>query len=145
MSKSKMKYPYPSVFHYLPRNDEDYQGGLVLYSTSMKTFYSMVFGTGDNLTQEYVDEGFDDYMLISAFEVDGEVPLLELVSQVKEGVDIDEITGVSEVESTMMLIRRAEYKGHGDVRAYVANALDMLGYNMEEEGCRDLMYIATVK
>jgi hypothetical protein len=43
---------------------------LLLFGTENKQFIRISYGTGDNLSSEDIDEGYDDYLYISIDEFD---------------------------------------------------------------------------
>jgi len=119
------------VLYSLPRNDYDYEGGLTLYSVKDKLFYRIVFGTGDNLLHEDIEAGYDDYLMIDTYKVDEHTPLSRVFSQLNE-YEIDDVDGVEEVYGSQLLVRRKDYET-GDIRAYLADALDEIGYTCEDK------------
>jgi len=147
MSGKQANRVYPQCFHNLPRNDEDYQGGYVLYCVTLHRFYVMEFGNGDNLTQQDIDRGYDDYMMIGAFQPEAYECMMDIVRQIQDGNSLDSIRGLTELTSLQMMIRRKEYGRTGDARAYIANALEMLGYGwkVEERMYKDLLFITKLK
>ena len=128
-----------------PRNRYDYEGGMVLYATKDEVFYRVVFGTGDNLLAEDREEGFDDYLMLDSYGLMSGVPVSRVFDQLRTGVEIEDVEELVEFGGSQMLVRRGEY-GTGDIRAYLENALDMIGYssrNRDELYC-DLLYVAEV-
>ncbi len=133
------------VFMGLPRNRYDYEGGMVLYATRAEVFYRVVFGTGDNLLAEDRREGYDDYLMLDSYGLMSGVPVSSVFDQFRAGVEIEDVEGLVELDGSQMLVRRGEY-GTGDIRAYLENALDMIGYsaqNRDELYC-DLLYVTEV-
>ena len=126
----------------LPRNRYDYEGGMVLYATREEVFFKVVFGTGDNLLAEDRREGYDDYLMLDSYGLMSGVPVSRVFDQLRSGTEIEDVEGLVERDGSQMLVRRGEY-GTGDIRAYLENALDMIGYsvhNRDELYC-DILYV----
>ena len=118
-------------FEKFPRNKVDYFGRVVLYSKNLDTFFDISFGCGDNLTQEDVENGYDDYLNISSWKVIGDYN--DILKDIKEDIYLDEIDGLEEYDGGMLLVKRADYNNSGDIRDYLENALDMGGYGVSED------------
>ena len=56
---------FSDIFRNIPRNGNDYNGGLVLFATESNMFYFIEFGTGDNLDHEDRKNGYDDMVIMS--------------------------------------------------------------------------------
>ena len=116
----------------VPRNPNDWEGSVVLYSTISETFFNVSFGTGDNLTDEDMDAGFDDYIMVDKFELDGYKTLGEIVCEAKMRGEIsDNTVGLKEVDGGQLLLSRKEWKC-GDIRRFIMEALDFAGYKLPE-------------
>ena len=133
-----------NIFLYIPENPFPFEGGVTLFSTDLNMFYHIWFGSGDNLDEEDIDNGFDDYMNIDAYKWNGERPLMEVINNIRENDGyIDEVDGLEDTDSGMMLIKRADYNNSCDSRDYVENALDFGNYGADgvESLYRDLIFI----
>ncbi len=133
-----------NIFLYIPENPFPFEGGVTLFSTDRNMFYHIWFGSGDNLDEDDIDNGFDDYMNIDAYKWDGERPLMEVINDISENDGyIDDIFGLEDTDSGMMLIKRSDYNNSGDIRDYLENALDFGNYgaNNVESLYKDLIFI----
>lgn len=133
-----------NIFSYIPENPFPFEGGVTLFSTDLNMFYHIWFGSGDNLDEEDIDNGFDDYMNIDAYKWNGERPLMEVINNIRENDGyIDEVDGLEDTDSGMMLIKRADYKNSGDIRDYLENSLDFGEYKTDdvESLYKDLIFI----
>lgn len=116
----------------VPRNPIDWEGRVILYAAISEKFFRIAFGTGDNLTDDDTDEGFDDYIMADQYELDGYRTLGEIVGEAMVKGDIDDDTiGLKEVDGGQLLLRRSEWKD-GDVRRFIMEALDFSGYKLPE-------------
>ena len=133
-----------NIFLYIPENPFPFEGGVTLFSTDLNMFYHIWFGSGDNLDEEDIDNGFDDYMNIDAYKWNGERPLMEVINDISENDGyIDDIYGLEDTDSGMMLIKRADYNNSGDIRDYLENSLDFANYGADnvESLYKDLIFI----
>ena len=128
----------------IPRNSNDWQGSVVLYSAINETFFSVAFGTGDNLTDEDTDEGYDDYIMVEQYEMDGYRTFGEIVGEAKKYGEISYGTvGLKEVDGGQLLIRRKDWDD-GDIRRFIMEALDFAGYNLPELVPRELSHMDVI-
>lgn len=134
---------FPEVFKDMERNDIDFKGGCVLFSSNLNTFYNVVFGTGDNLSTEDIEQGFDDYVMVDSWVANWLEPLATVIQQLRDGKEGYDIRGLTEQDGAMMLVKRSRYGNSGDIRSYITNALEMVGYGSVEEGqlYRDLILV----
>lgn len=133
-----------NIFHYIPENPFPFEGGVTLFSTDRNIFYHIWFGSGDNLDEDDIDNGFDDYMNIDAYKWNGERPLMEVINNIRESDGyIDEVDGLEDTDGGMMLIKRADYNNSGDIRDYLKNSLDFVNYGVDnvENLYNDLIFI----
>lgn len=133
-----------NIFRYIPENQFPFEGGVTLFATDLNMFYHIWFGSGDNLDEGDIEEGYDDYMNIDAYKWNGERPLMEVINNIRENEGyIDDIDGLEDTDSGMMLIKRADYKNSGDIRDYLENALDFGEYGADnvESLYKDLIFI----
>ena len=94
--------------------------------------------------EDDIDNGFDDYMNIDAYKWDGERPLMEVINDIRENDGyIDDIYGLEDTDSGMMLIKRADHNNSGDIRDYLENSLDFGEYKTDdvESLYKDLIFI----
>ena len=133
-----------NIFRNIPENPFPFEGGVTLFSTNLNMFYHICFGSGDNLDDDDIELGYDDYMNIDVYKWNGERPLLEVINDIKENDGyIDEVEGLRETDGGMMLIKRADYNHSGDIRDYLVNALDFGNYGADtvENLYKDLIFI----
>ena len=133
-----------NIFYYIPENPFSFEGCVTLFSTDRNMFYHIWFGSGDNLDEDDIDNGFDDYMNIDAYKWNGERPLMEVINNIRENDGyIDEVDGLEDTDGGMMLIKRADYNNSGDIRDYLENSLDFANYGADnvESLYKDLLFI----
>ena len=133
-----------NIFCNIPENPFPFEGGVTLFSTNLNMFYHIWFGSGDNLDDDDIELGYDDYMNIDVYKWNGERPLLEVINEIKENDGyIDEVEGLEDTDGGMMLIKRADYNHSGDIRDYLVNALDFGNYgaDTDENLYKDLLFI----
>lgn len=133
-----------NIFRYIPENPFPFEGGITLFSTQLNEFYHIWFGSGDNLDEEDIANGFDDYMNIDVYKWDGIRPLMEVVNEIKENDGyIDEVDGLMDEDGGMMLIKRSDYNNSGDIRYYLENSLEFGNYGADkvENLYKDLIFI----
>lgn len=82
-------------------------GGLLVFLPTEKQFVQISYGSGDNLSSEDYDEGYDDYVYISVTEFDG-----------SWNEDVD--------GGMLMLKMQKDYNGHYNVCQHVKDALEMV-------------------
>lgn len=132
----------------VPRNPRDWFGSVVVYSTVNRSFFNIAFGTGDNLDGDDIDEGFNDYIMVDQYELNGEENLEDVFEQVKKTGYVDEYTsGVSQVDGGQLMIRRREWRS-GDIRRFIMEAMDFAGYGLpkgtpEEMFHKDVIYVCS--
>ena len=128
----------------IPRNSNDWQGSVVLYSAINETFFNVAFGTGDNLTDDDTDEGYDDYIMVEQYEMDGYRTFGEIVGEAKMRGEISNDTvGLKEVDGGQLLIRRKEWED-GDIRRFIMEALDFAGYKLPELVQKELSHMDVI-
>lgn len=135
-----------NIFLYIPENPFPFEGGVTLFSTDRNMFYHICFGSGDNLDSEDIENGYDDYMNIDAYKWNGERPLMEVINNIRENDGyIDEVDGLKDIDSGMMLIKRAKYNNSGDIRDYLEDSLDFVNYGADTIGnlYKDLIFITS--
>lgn len=128
----------------IPRNSNDWQGSVVLYSAINETFFNVAFGTGDNLTDEDTDEGYDDYIMVEQYEMNGYRTFGEIVGEAKMIGEISDGTvGLKEVDGGQLLLRRKEWN-NGDIRRFIMEALDFAGYKLPELVPKELSHMDVI-
>ena len=133
-----------NIFRSIPENPYPFEGGVTLFSTNLNMFYYIWFGSGDNLNEEDIDNGYDDYMNIDVYKWDGERPLMEVINDIRHNDGyIADVEGLEESDGGMMLIKRADYNNRGDIRNYLENALEFGQYGADkvENLYKDLIFI----
>ena len=129
----------------IPRNKVDWEGGVVLYDAAYEEFFSVVFGSGDNLGSEDIEAGFDDYIMVDRYELDGtRGSAFVMVDAVDKGY-VDETTeGLREVDGGQLLLKRKEW-ADGDIRRFIKEAIDFVGYGADSEDnlYKHIVYIAS--
>ena len=55
----------------IPRNPNDWFGDVVLYNAYVQVFFNVAFGTGDNLDADDINNGYDDYIMVEMYKLDG--------------------------------------------------------------------------
>ena len=104
----------PQAFSRLTPNTADREGGILLFSPKTLVFYEITFGSGDNLSAEDYAGGYDGYIVVNTAKlVHG--PCLEYLT-------------VEQSDGGDMLVRYDDYGRSGDIRDYLADALDFAGY-----------------
>lgn len=135
---------FPKEFNMIPRNEFDFEGGVVLFSKDSDTFYHIWFGSGDNLDDADIEDGYDDYMNYESYRLADGVSFEDAVGLVKDAEGyLDEIECLEEEDGGMMLIKRAEYGDSGDIRDYLENALEMANYGVSDLAnlYKDLVFV----
>ena len=131
----------------VPKNKYDWEGGIVLYDAASEEFFNISFGSGDNLDADDIDEGFDDYIMVERYELDGTLGSAYVVTDaVDKGYVDDSTPGLREVDGGQLLLKRKEWTD-GDIRRFITEALDFVGYGADkvENLYKYLVYIASDK
>ena len=131
----------------VPKNKYDWEGGIVLYDAASEKFFNISFGSGDNLDAYDIDAGFDDYIMVGMYELDGtRGSAFVVVDAVDKGFIDDTTEGLREVEGGQLLLKREEWTD-GDIRRFITEALDFVGYGAEsiDNPYKYLVYIASEK
>lgn len=129
----------------VPRNPDDWNGGVVLYSTWNRAFFNIVFGSGCNLDGDDVSQGFDDYIMADQYRLSGERPLDEIMEEIRdEGCADSCIDGLEEVDGGLWLLKHKEWED-GDIRRFLMEALSFAGYGVPKSRIddiyRDIIYV----
>jgi hypothetical protein len=82
-------------------------GGLLLYVPELKQFVRISYGTGDNLSSEDIEEGYDDYLYIVIDEFD-------------DGWEED-------IDGGQMLLKMKEEWGHYNICQHIKDGLEFMG------------------
>jgi len=129
----------------VPRNLDDWFGNVCLYDAGSKKVYQITFGSGDNLTEEDIHEGYDDYIMVERYGLDGDAALEDILSELKEnGGYADMVHGLEEEDGGQMLLKRSEWSS-GNIVLFISDALDFCGgYPVPTEvtDYSDLIYVA---
>ncbi len=129
----------------VPKNKAEWEGSIVLYDAAADEFYSIAFGDGGNLDNNDLDAGFDDYIMVERYELDGTKKLaFVVVDAVDKGYVDDTTEGLREVDGGQLLLKRNEWTD-GDIRRFITEALDFAGYGADrvENLYKHLVYIAS--
>ena len=102
------------AFSRLTPNTADREGGIILFSPKTLVFYEITFGSGDNLSAEDSAGGYDGYIVVNTAKLVHGPGLEYLTVEPSDGGD--------------MLVRYDDYGRSGDIRDYLADALDFAGY-----------------
>lgn len=84
----------------------DNSGGLLLFIPEREQFVRISYGTGDNLSSEDIEAGYDDYLYISIDEFD-------------DG-------WVEDVDGGQMLLKMEEW-GHHNICQHIKDGLEFMG------------------
>ena len=131
----------------VPKNKYDWEGGVVLYDAASDEFFNIAFGAGGNLDSDDIDAGFDDYIMVERYELDGtKGSAFVVVDAVDKGFVDDTTEGLREVDGGQLLLKRKEWTD-GDIRRFITEALDFVGYGAAsiDELYKYLVYIASEK
>ena len=131
----------------VPKNKFEWEGGIVLYDAASEKFFNISFGSGYNLDAYDIDAGFDDYIMVGMYELDGtRGSAFVVVDAVDKGFIDDTTEGLREVEGDQLLLKREEWTD-GDIRRFITEALDFVGYGADkvENLYKYLVYIASDK
>ena len=131
----------------VPKNKYDWEGGIVLYDAASEEFFNIAFGAGGNLDADDIDAGFDDYIMVERYELDGtKGSAFIVVDAVDKGYVDDTTEGLREVDGGQLLLKRKEWTD-GDIRRFITEALDFVGYGAAsiDDPYKYLVYIASEK
>ena len=131
----------------VPKNKHDWEGGIVLYDAASDEFFNISFGSGDNLDSDDIDEGFDDYIMVERYGLDGTKGSAFIVVDAVDKGYVDETTeGLREVDGGQLLLKRKEWTD-GDIRRFITEALEFVGYGAEriDDLYKYIIYIASEK
>lgn len=131
----------------VPKNKYDWEGGVVLYDAASDEFFNIAFGAGGNLDSDDIDAGFDDYIMVERYELDGtKGSAFVVMNAVDKGFVDDTTEGLREVDGGQLLLKRKEWTD-GDIRRFITEALDFVGYGAAsiDELYKYLVYIASEK
>lgn len=131
----------------VPKNKFEWEGGIVLYDAASENFFNIAFGSGDNLDADDIDDGFDDYIMVERYELDGTLGSTYVVTDALDKGYVDDSTpGLREVDGGQLLLKRKEWTD-GDIRRFITEALDFVGYGAAsiDELYKYLVYIASEK
>ena len=113
----------------VPQNPVPWEGTVVLYSPWCNTFFNVAFGTGDNLSDEDIDDGFDDYIMVDQYRLEDDGNMAEVILKIKNTGCIDECSrGLREIDGGQWLLKRREWQD-GDIRRFLMEAMSFAGYN----------------
>lgn len=113
----------------VPKNPVPWEGTVVLYSPWCNTFFNVAFGTGDNLSDEDIDNGFDDYIMVEQYCLENDEDMAEVILQAKNRGYIDEYSrGLRELDGGQWLLKRREWQD-GDIRRFLMEAMAFAGYS----------------
>lgn len=82
-------------------------GGLLLYVPEREQFVSISYGTGDNLSSEDIEDGYDDYLYI-------------VIDEFNDGWEED-------VDGGQMLLKIEEEWGHHNICQHIKDGLEFMG------------------
>ncbi len=131
----------------VPKNKVEWEGSVVLFDAAAEEFYNIAFGTGDNLGPEDLDEGYDDYIMVDRYGLDGSRgSALVVVDAVDNGCVDEDTDGLRMIDSGQLMLKRKEWTD-GDIRRFITEALDFVGYGADkvENPYEYLVYIASGK
>ena len=93
----------------VPKNKFEWEGGVVLYDAASEEFFNIAFGSGGNLDADDTDAGFDDYIMVERYELDGtKGSAFVVVDAVDKGFVDDTTEGLREVDGGQLLLKRKE-------------------------------------
>lgn len=131
----------------VPQNKFGWEGSVVMYDAAADEFYNIAFGSGDNLDSDDIDAGFDDYIMVERYALDGTVGSAYVVAQAVDDGYVDETTvGLKEVDGGQLLLKHKEWTD-GDIRRFIMEAMDFAGYGAAkvEDLYKHVVYIASDK
>lgn len=112
----------------VPKNKIEWQGSVVMYDAEADEFFNIAFGDGGNLDSDDVDAGFDDYIMVERYELDGtKWSAWIIVDAIDKGYVDDSTEGLREVDGGQLLLKRREWK-NGDIRRFIMEAMEFAGY-----------------
>lgn len=125
----------------VPKNEFEWEGSVVLYDAGYNLFYNIAFGTGGNLDDSDIDEGYDDYIMVESYTPSEECPPFDdLIWEIQKQGYIDSDTeGLDECHSGELLLKRSEWTD-GDVRRFLVKAIDFIGYT---DNVENMIYITS--
>lgn len=129
------------------KNKFDWEGGVVLYDAASENFFNVAFGSGENLDADDIDAGFDDYIMVERYELDGTKGSASVVVDAVDKGFVDDTTeGLREVYGGQLLLKRKEW-ADGDIRRFITEALELVGCGAAsvDEPYKYLVYIASEK
>lgn len=130
----------------VPKNKIEWEGSVVVFDAELEEFYDISFGTGDNLTQEDVDKGYDDYIMVERYGLDGtRGSAWVVVDAISKGL-VDEYTdGLREIDGGQWILKRSEWT-NGDIRRFILGAMEFAGYFLDvKHPCEHVVYITSGK
>lgn len=131
----------------VPKNKFEWEGSVVLYDASSDEFFNIAFGSGDNLDSHDIDDGFDDYLMVDRYELDGTRGSAFIVVDAVDKGYVDASTeGLREVDGGQLLLKRKDWTD-GDIRRFITEALEFVGYGDEraDNMYKYIVYIASGK
>ena len=131
----------------VPKNKFDWEGGIVLYDEKSEEFFNISFGSGDNLDADDIEAGFDDYIMVERYELDGTIgPEFVVADAVDKGFIDNTTEGLREIDGGQLLLKHKEWTD-GDIRRFITEALEFVGYGAEsiDELYKYIVYIASEK
>lgn len=136
----------PMHFYGFPRNNFDYEGGIVVYFPGTSQFLRVFWGVGDNLTREDTKKGYDDYIIYDCYGHTGKRPLSEIMQRIRDNdgyldtVSENDEGCLAECDGGMLLVKRKKKKS-GDIRDYILDVMEMCG--MCREDSLDALHVYT--
>lgn len=129
----------------VPKNPIPWNGTVVLYSVWNNAFFNIAFGDGCNLDGDDMDQGFNDYIMVDQYALDGTKKLEDIIDQAKNAGYVDELTeGLEQVDGMQWLLKHNDWNS-GDIRRFLMEALECAGYGVPESArdgrYRDIIYI----
>lgn len=113
----------------IPRNRNNYLGGVLLYHIASKVFVEICFGTGDNLDSDDRKAGYDEYIMITLYRS-------EPTYSNGDGITFNEIDGAQ------LVFNKRKRNCGGDIRNLIVDGLEMAGYS--NPSLKDVVYINRV-
>jgi len=129
----------------VPKNKFEWEGGIVLYDAASEEFFNIAFGSGSNLDIDDLNAGFDDYIMVERYELDGTKGSAFVVMDAVDNGCIDYTTeGLRGVDGGQLLLKRKEWTD-GDIRRFITTALDFVGCRAAsiDDLYKYLVYIAS--
>lgn len=81
---------------------------MLIITKDTEKLITIVEGTGDNLTEEDIEDGYTDYVMTSIYRVDGEDIVLE------DGGQMLSQTSIEDLEEDELVKRVLDYWGLGE-------------------------------